>query len=136
MANLTQLRAMMPPLEDWNRPFWEGTRQYEFRLQYGQDGIARFPGRPSDTLDPGSPLEWRAASGRGRLWSWTVMHQNYLPAYADEIPYPVGLIQLDEGPLVVSLLRGDVAALECDTPMKVVFEKVDDEWVLPRFERA
>jgi uncharacterized OB-fold protein len=44
------------------------------------------------------------ASGKGELWSYVVFHQNYFPGMKDEIPYPVAMVKLDEGPFLLTNL--------------------------------
>lgn len=73
-------------------------------------------------------LVWQPVSGRGRVWSWIVMHQPYLPSFQDEIPYVVAMIDLDEGPSLMSTLvdipRDKIAV---DLPVQVRFEPFGTE---------
>jgi uncharacterized OB-fold protein len=79
---------------------------------------------------------WQKVSGRGRLWSWIIMHQRYFEAFDDELPYVVVLVELDEGPWMMSALDGDPANLRIDLPLEVVFERVDDDRAVPKFRAA
>ena len=49
---------------------------------------------------------WEPAWGRGRVFTWTVTHRPIDPAFADELPYAVLVVELDEGPRVVGNLLG------------------------------
>ncbi|WP_217574362.1 Zn-ribbon domain-containing OB-fold protein [Streptomyces sp. GbtcB7] len=131
-----KLLEMLPPITDTNRGFWEGTLAGELRLQYGDSGTPRFPESPVDpeTLSP--DFEWRRASGRATLWSWVVMHQRYFPAFADEVPYLVAFIQLEEGPFLMSTIVDPPERLECGMPLEVVFEEIADGRVIPKFKVA
>jgi uncharacterized OB-fold protein len=131
--DVKQLGYILPPINDANRGFWAGTRARELRLQYGDSGVPRFPEYPVDsqTLNVGS--EWRKVSGRATLWSWIRMHQNYFGAFADEIPYLVAMVQLEEGPMMVSTIVDPPDELELGMPLEVVFEQLDDERVIPKF---
>jgi len=76
-------------------------------------------------------------SGRGRLHTFLVSHQP-APGFEDEVPYVVALVQLDEGPRMMSNLVGvapDPAVLTIDMPLEVVFETRGDV-VLPMFRPA
>jgi uncharacterized OB-fold protein len=77
---------------------------------------------------------WERSGGRGRVFSWTVTHQVLDPAYADEAPYAVVVVELDEGPRVVGNLR-ELApnALTLDLPVEVEFELVADGIALTHF---
>jgi uncharacterized OB-fold protein len=81
--------------------------------------------------------EWAKSSGRGKLFTWTVVTLPMHPAFADEVPYAVTLIEMEEGPRIVSRVV-DVAPedLYMDMPLEVIFEAVTDEVTLPRFRRA
>ena len=59
-------------------------------------GQWHFPARWRCTC--GSPLEYRAVSGRASLWSWTEVHPPVLPAFAQFTPYVVGIAELDDAP--------------------------------------
>jgi uncharacterized OB-fold protein len=128
-----KLLAAMRPINDADRAFWEGSRAGELRVETGPGGAMHFPHFASDPDTLSTELGWQRVSGRGRLWSWIVMHQKYLPAYANAVPYVVGMIELDEGPMIISGLVGPLDDLECDRPVEVVFEALDDERSLPMF---
>ena len=125
----------LPRLTKLNRPYFEGAKQGELRLQLcGACGHRWFP--PSSTcpkcLSP--DYRWEAVSGRGRVWSWIVMHQQYFPSFKDDLPYNVAFIKLDEGPFMMSTLVGvPKEAIRCDLPVQVTFEDATDEIAIPKF---
>ncbi len=45
---------------------------------------------------------WEAASGRATLMSWTVFHVAYHQAFANRLPYNVAIVELDEGPRMIT----------------------------------
>ena len=74
-----------------------------------------------------------AATGRGRLYSYVISH---VAAPGFETPYVIAVVELDEGPRLMSNLVGvatDAAALALDLPLEVVFEPVADAIWLPLF---
>jgi uncharacterized OB-fold protein len=57
-------------------------------------------------LDCGSAdLAWTPMSGRGQLFTWAVTHRSFHPAFADDLPFVTAVVQLDEGPRIVTMLR-------------------------------
>ena len=131
------LVKIMPPVTDANRPFWEGTLAGELRLQVCDScGLARYPEAPVCPRCLAEQATWTAASGRARLWSWIVMHQNYIAAFADELPYLVAFVQLDEGPFMYSAIVDPPAELRCDMPLEVVFDILSAERAIPKFRVA
>jgi uncharacterized OB-fold protein len=132
--NLEAYRQLLPEITDANRPFWEGCLAGELRLQVcGSCGHRRYPDSPVCPRCLSHEFEWRAQNGRGRLWSWIIMHQRYLDAFADELPYVVLLVELEDGPWMISALDGDPSELRIDQPLEVVFARVDGDRALPKF---
>ncbi|MBY0401137.1 OB-fold domain-containing protein [Myxococcota bacterium] len=82
---------------------------------------------------------WEPVKGTGRLYTWTVVHRAMHPAFMGDVPYAVVVVELDEGPRIVSgMVDCPIEALEMEMPVEVVFER-SDRWgdrVLPRFRRT
>ena len=78
--------------------------------------------------------DWALASGRGRIYSWTITHRPIDPGFADELPYAVLVVEMEEGPRLVGNLR-DLAPSELSLglPVEVVFEPVADRVALTHF---
>jgi uncharacterized protein len=77
---------------------------------------------------------WALASGRGHVYTWTVTHRPIDPGFADEVPYAVLVVEMEEGPRVVGNLR-DLAPSELTIGLavEVVFEPVADNVALTQF---
>ncbi len=76
----------------------------------------------------------RPVSGRGHVFSFTIYRRTYHPGMPE--PYVVALVQLDEGPRLISNIVGcEPEEVSVDMPVRVRFEDVGD-FKLPRFERA
>lgn len=78
--------------------------------------------------------EWQTSSGRAKLVSWVVYHRAFHPAFADRIPYTAAIIELEEGPRLISNIIGveDPEKLTIDEPLLVEIEN-DDGVYVPRF---
>lgn len=73
-------------------------------------------------------------SGRGTVYSFNVMHQVYHPGFAPEVPYPVVLVELEEGCRILSnVVECPVDRLRIGLPVEVCFERRSEEIVLPQF---
>ena len=80
---------------------------------------------------------WEASSGRGTLFSWTVTHQGLAPGFAEDVPYAVVVVELEEGPRLVSGVRGIAPEeLELGLSLQVEFVPVSDAIALHCFRRA
>ena len=92
-----------------------------------------FPGSPVCPNCLSSDQQWEPVSGRGTLQSWVAFHRAYWPGFASELPYDVCLVQLEEGPLMVSNLVDGPAGAHLGAPVQVMFERVDDTFALPKW---
>ena len=78
--------------------------------------------------------EWALASGRGHVYSWTITHRPLDPGFADEVPYAVLVVEMEEGPRVVGNLRGsEPSELTLGLAVEVEFEPVADRVALTHF---
>lgn len=84
-------------------------------------------------------ISWREVSGRGTVYTFTVVHRTDLPEFRDAVPYVVGYVELDEGPRVMTNIVGiDPDQVHIGLPVSVlfedpVFEENGDSWALFRF---
>ena len=128
----------LPEIDEINRPFWEATRHGELRLQRCKD--CRHVWYPAGTNCPkclSTSFEWGPMSGRGTVWSFIVYHHCWHRGFEKEIPYNVAMIQLEEGPIVISnIVDVKNEAIKIGMPVKVVFEPATDEVTLFKFKSA
>jgi|688.fasta_scaffold06409_14 uncharacterized OB-fold protein len=131
--NLEQFARILPPITDFNRPYWEGCAAGELRLQCCRRcDETWFPEAPCCPRCLSTDTIWRAVSGRGTVWSHIRMHQKYIAAYADEVPYTVIMVKLQEGPRMYSALVSGSPAPQVGSPVMVEFTAVGDR-VIPKF---
>lgn len=125
----------MPALTPLDAPFWDGTRMRRLSVhRCGDCGDVRFPASPVCPKCLSRNQAWEVASGMGTLQSWIDFHRAYWPAFAGSLPYTVCIVQLREGPLMVSNLVGGTQGAAIGVPVRAVFETVTDEITLPKFE--
>lgn len=124
--------APVPSLE--SRPYWEGLK--DRKLLIPQCGACAHRWFPPSMLCPrcnSDRVDWAQASGRGKVFSYVIFHRVYHPGFADDVPYIVALIELDEGPRLVSSLVGmPLDEVACDVPVEIVYEAAG-EWIVPKF---
>ncbi|MCY4487456.1 MAG: Zn-ribbon domain-containing OB-fold protein [Deltaproteobacteria bacterium] len=125
------------PSED-SQVYWEATKNHEMKLQQCRRcGAFRFPPGevcPECTSDE---YDWTPVSGKGRVFSFVIYHRAYQRGFADELPYVVAVIELDEGARMLSNVTGcKPEEVRCDMPVEVVYEDITDEVTLPKFRPA
>lgn len=75
-----------------------------------------------------STVEWVEASGRGTVYSYTVIRQQYARPFRDWVPYVVALVDLEEGPRVMTNIVGcEPDAVRVGMAVRATFEVVSDE---------
>jgi len=127
-----------PTINDVNRPFWEACARGELRLQRCTGcGQLRYPAAIVCSECLSGESEWQAVSGRGKVFSFVVFHRAYHPAWEGRVPYNVALIELDEGPILLSnVIDVDNDRLEVGLDVRVAFERLDDALSIPVFAPA
>ena len=128
----------LPQISPAMAPFFEAARRKELVVQRCQRcGALRFPARDRCSACLAREAEWVPVSGRGKIFSFAVMHQVYHPGFASEVPYAVVLVELEEGPRLVSNVVGyPPGELRVGMPVEVVFDAVTPEVTLPKFRVA
>ena len=134
---ITQTLPLPQPNLD-NREFYEATRRGELRFQRCSDcGAWRHYPRPACPDCQSRNFRWELASGRGRVYSWTIVHGPTLPAFQEDLPYNVVDVLTDEG------LHFQSQILDCPPHeiregmrLEAVFVPIDEEITLVKFRRA
>jgi uncharacterized OB-fold protein len=79
-------------------------------------------------------VAWIEASGRGRVHTWTVAHHPFHPAFKEELPYIVAIVDLEEGVRMNAQMRGVTPGeMRIGLPVQVTFERTKEGVTLPAF---
>jgi len=126
----------LPAITDFSKAYWQGTVHNELRLSHCRNcEHVWLPPSPRCPRCLSADLDTVTASGRAKLWSWVVMHRQYLKQFPP--PYVVALVELEEGPTLMSTIADASAeALRCDAAMEAVFEPVTADQSLLKFRLA
>jgi len=77
---------------------------------------------------------WKAATGRGTLYTYSIVHQNDLPPFNERVPYVAAVVELEEGPRVMTNIEGTpFDELRVGMPVAVDFKPLDDEITIAIF---
>jgi uncharacterized OB-fold protein len=136
---LADYRKPIPTPTPETQEFWDGTKAGELRLQRCNDcSNVYFPPRPFCAKCGSRSVAWFKASGHGRLFSYVINHRP-APGFQDEAPYAIAIVELDEGPRMMTNLvdvEQTPEALPLDLPLEVTFEQITDTISLPKFRPA
>jgi len=119
--------------------FWEKVRRHELWLQRcGACAHVFFYPRFHCPQCLSDKMEWFRASGRGVLYSYMINHQPP-PGFEDEVPYAIAVVQLDEGPRMMTNIVGvenTPENLVLDMPLEVTFDDVLPDVTIPKWRPA
>ena len=125
----------MPRSRPETAAWWEACREEKLMIQRcSQCGAFQFYPRIVCTSCMSDQVEWFQASGRAKVVTFTVCRLPVAKAYAADVPYVVALVQLEEGPTMMSnIVQCDPESVLCGMPLEVVFEVWSDEITMPQF---
>jgi uncharacterized OB-fold protein len=121
-----------------SRPYWNAAREGILRLQRCRtcERVIHYPRL-------WCPQCWSTdighfdASGKGEVVTYTIVHDSPFEAFDSHVPYVLAIVQLEEGPTMLSNIIGpDAMVVAIGDPVVVRFEKRNGWTVLPQFERT
>ncbi len=131
---MTEARRPLPQATPETAHFWAGAREGELRLQRCDDcGHVYFPPRPFCPSCGSRSVRVFAASGRATLHSYVINHR---PAPGFEAPYAIAVVELAEGPRMMTNIVDcpqTPEALVLDMALEVVFTPAGEDLCLPHF---
>ena len=133
-------RKPLPQINAVTRPFWEAAAQRRLSMPRCRSCAAFvWPPRPTCGECGDADLQWTPLSGRGSVYSFTIIRQVVggaaSRAFEPDIPYVVAWIDLDEGPRMVSNLVGcPIEEVTIGMAVEVVFEQASADVWLPKFK--
>ena len=111
-------------------PFWSATKAKQLRYQQcSQCQTVVFYPRAHCTGCTEGELSWQTASGKGTLYSYSVVRQSYHPYWREHVPYAIAWIDLEEGPRLLANITGvddPISELACGMPVEVQWEEHED----------
>ena len=103
----------LPVIDDLSRPYWSAAREHVLQLpKCDACGLVRVQFERWCPHCASEAFTWTRMSGRGKVWSFCAFHRAYFESFAADLPYNVGLVELDEGPrLMTNIVGGDPSKL-------------------------
>jgi len=131
-------RTDLPTIEDDTRPFWDAARDGRFLVRRCNacGEVHHYPRSfcPSCWSDD---VEWLEASGRATLYTWSTVHINDLAPFAERLPYVAAVVELEEGPKVMTnIVDSDGSDLTIGMPVQVRYREIADGITVPVFATA
>ena len=125
----------VPQPTEASQPFWDACRSHELRIQRCLEcgTLIHYPKLrcPQDGSDQ---FEWAQMSGNGEVHSYVVARRAFHPGFAEDVPYVVAIIELDEGVRLVSNVVGiEPEAVKIGARVTLEWDDSSGEYPLPKF---
>ncbi len=125
---------ILPAPDELTAPYWEAAREHRLIIQRCSCGRLSHPPVASCPTCHESTFAWERMSGEGEVYAFTWVSHSVHPVSTGQTPYILALVQLAEGPRILTNLRHcapDDAYV--GLPVSVLFEDVSDTIALPQF---
>jgi uncharacterized OB-fold protein len=119
-------------------PYWNAARERRLLIRKCSEcSTLHFMPRHLCPVCWSDQLEWVQAKGTGSVHSYTIIRRAPVAAFAAQAPYVIALIDLDEGPrMITNLLGDDALTVKIGDQVEVTFEDRGDGALLPQFRRV
>jgi uncharacterized OB-fold protein len=133
MSYATSEGRPLPVPTEISAPHWEGAKAGRLMVQHcAACKVHVFIPRRACPTCLGEPLDWVESSGRGTVYSYTIIHRPPHPAF--DPPYCAAIIELEEGWHMLSNIVGSPPeAIRVGLPVRVEFLEASEEISLPVF---
>lgn len=124
-----------PPMTPWSAPYWDAARQGRLIIQRCNScGQHVFYPRQVCPFCFENALDWVEASGRGEVYTFSVVLNNAPSAFVDQMPYVIAVVLLEEGVRLMSnIVDCDPDQVHCGMAVEVAFRAISDNVTLPVF---
>ena len=132
------IRFDLPTIDDGTKPWWDAARDGQLLVKRCADcGKAHWYPRIFCPFCWSENVNWEQASGKATLYTYSVVYANDLPPFNEKVPYVAAVVDLDEGPRMLStLVDCEFDQLQVGMPLEVTFEQRTEEITLPVFRPA
>jgi uncharacterized OB-fold protein len=101
-------RFDLPEPDAFTRTYWDAAAEGRLLIRRcGACGRAHHYPREFCPHCWSEDVTWETASGRATLYTWSVVHRNDLPPFSDRVPYVAAVVELAEGPRMMTEIVGE-----------------------------
>jgi uncharacterized protein len=128
----------VPVANSWTMEFWKGAKEGRLTIQKCKDCNTNiFYPRMSCPFCFSDKLEWVESSGKGKIYTYTVVRSNAPSAFIADMPFVIAVVRMEDGVQMLTNIVGcNPEEVYCEMPVQVTFEKLTEEFTLPKFKPA
>jgi uncharacterized OB-fold protein len=125
---------VVPELGPLGADYWKALREHQLVVQSCEScAHAQHPPLPICAACGGANLSWREVEPEGTLYAFAVVHHATHVAFAGEVPYAVGLVEVLPEVRIVARIRGDESSLRIGMPLVGAFHEINEDLTLLDF---
>ena len=133
-------------MAEWNKPlptiagetkvFWDGCKKGELIIQQCNScNEYQFYPRGICSNCWTTDIKWVHSTGRGKVWTYTITYQNRTPGFAEDVPYVLALVELEEGvKMFTNIIECDPKEVKIGMDVEVTFVRANNFITIPYFK--
>ena len=128
----------LPTVSGETKPYWDSCRQGQLMIQKC-DSCGEFQFYPRGICANcwSNDIQWYKSSGKGTVWTFTVTYQNRTPGFAEDVPYVLALVELEEGVrMFTNIVECEPRDVKIGMEVEVTFVRANDQISIPYFKPA
>ena len=128
----------LPTVSGETKPFWDACRRGQLLIQKCDrcDEYQYYP-RGICANCWSEDIKWVTSSGKGTVWTYTVTYQNRTPGFAEDVPYVLALVELEEGvKMFTNIIECAPSDVSIGMPVEVTFVQANNQISVPYFKPA
>ena len=135
---MTTWNKPLPTVSGETKPFWDACRRGQLLIQKcDRCGEFQFYPRGICANCWSEDIRWVTASGKGTVWTYTVTYQNRTPGFAEDVPYVLALVELEEGVrMFTNIIECQPRDVSIGMPVEVTFVQANNQISVPYFRPA
>jgi hypothetical protein len=136
MSEENKYNKPLPEFRPETKPFWDACKNHELILPKSKEtNEFFFYPRALSPGDDMAEVEWGKASGKAKVWTYSIHHMGPTKAYKGDGPYVVALVETEEGvKMMTNIVDCDPNDVHVGMDVEVVFDDVTEEVTLPKFK--
>ncbi len=136
MSEDNKYNKPLPEFRPETKPFWDACKNHELMLPKSKEtNEFFFYPRALSPGDDMAEVEWGQASGKAKVWTYSIHHMGPTKAYKGDGPYVVALVETEEGvKMMTNIVDCNPNDVHVGMDVEVVFDDVTEEVTLPKFK--
>ena len=128
----------LPTISGETKPYWDHCRRGQLLVQKCDScGEYQFYPRGICANCWSNDIQWITSSGKGTVWTFTVTYQNGTTGFAEDVPYVLALVALEEGVrMFTNIVECDPRSVTIGMPVEVTFVQATNQISVPYFKPA